>query len=143
MKHENEIYGMPNMGCMLGTAYHCLVGQLAAILDTELPQVSVPEYMILRSLYFRDGMQICEIAGIVGKNKAVVSRTVKEMASKGLVKTEQVSHKCLKVYLTDKAEAIKSTVFAIADNRQRDLETLLGADRIAIFSECLSKIIES
>lgn len=133
---------MPNLGCMLGTAYQCLVRKLEAILKKELPEITVPEYMILRSLYYRDGMQQCEIGEIVGKDKGMVSRTVKGMAAKGLVSTECVSHKCLRVYLTSKAEGLKSTVLSIADSRQKELETLLGSDRLSIFSECLKKIIE-
>lgn len=134
---------MPNMGCMLGTAYQCLVGQLGSILEKELPGVSVPEYMILRSLYSCNGLQQCEIGEIVGKDKGAVSRTVKGMISKGLVRTESVSHKCLKVFLTPEAESIRKTVLRIADSRQRALEEILVSDKISIFSECLVKIIES
>lgn len=134
---------MPNMGCMLGTAYQTLVRQLSVILDRELPETSVPEYMILRSLYCRDGMQQCEIADIIGRNKGVISRTVKGMVEKGFVRTESVSHKCLKVFLTDKGNAVKAKILAIAHSRQKDFEELLGADKLSIFSECLEKIIES
>ncbi len=143
MKQESEIYGMPNMGCMLGTAYHCLTGQLADILETKELEISVPGYMILRSLYFRDGMQLCEISEMVGKNKGVVSRTVKEMTKQGLIRTEQVSHKCLRVFLTPKAESIRETVFTIAAERQQALENLLGPERLSVFSECLRRIIKS
>lgn len=143
MKEANRLYGMPNMGCMLGTAYQTLVIQLDSILREELKEVTVPEYLILRTLYFKDGIQQCEIGEILGKDKGQICRTVKIMTQKGLAKTEAVSHKCVKVYLTPKAEAMKAKVMDIAASRHRSLENLLGADAISIFSDCLKKIIES
>ncbi|MDE6311452.1 MAG: MarR family transcriptional regulator [Muribaculaceae bacterium] len=143
MKKENKMYGMPNVGCMIGTAYQCLVGQLDEILREELPEVTVPEYMILRSLYFRDGMQQCDIAEMVGRDKAVVCRTVKAMVSKGYVRTESESHKCLRVFLTSKAESVKAKVLQIAAGRQKALESVIGPECVSVFSDCLKKIIES
>ena len=131
------------MGCMLGTAYQTMVGQLDEILRKELPEVTVPEYMILRSLYFRDGMQQCDIGEMVGRNKGVISRTVKGMASKGFVCTDSESHKCLKVYLTPKAYAMKAKILEIAAERQNTLEKLIGPENISLFSDCLKIIIES
>ena len=134
---------MPNVGCMVGTAYQVLVARLGEILDKSGLGISVPEYMVLRALYTKDGMQQCEIGEMIGKDKAAICRTVKAMGKKGLVRTEPVSHKCLKVYIADKGSAIKPEIFKIADWRHQALVRLVTTDELAIFEKVLKKIIQT
>ncbi|MDE6007013.1 MAG: MarR family winged helix-turn-helix transcriptional regulator [Muribaculaceae bacterium] len=142
MKQEYMTYGGPNSGCLVGTAYQKMVSDLNEILREKVKELSVPEYMVLRSLYHRDGLQQCEICDIIGKDKGAVCRTVKSLIRKELVYAEIISHKCLKVYLTPKGESLRSEILKIADERERDLETLLGPKDLKIFLSCLKKIIE-
>ena len=134
---------MPNMGCMLGTAYQTLVTGLAEILNKEGCGITVPEYMVLRALYTRDGMQQCEIGEMVGKDKGAVCRTVKSLEAKGLVRTEQVSHKCLKVYVAEKGEVLKPTIMQIAEARDKTLSEMLSQNELSVFRSVLEKIISS
>ncbi len=134
---------MPNLGCMLGTAYQVLVGQLGAILEQEVPEITVPEYLILRALYSKDGLQQCEIAEAIGKDKGAICRSVKALVKKDMVRTEALSHKCLKVYLTPKAESLKGTILDIANRRQRALEEICSSEELSTFRSCLSRIINS
>ncbi len=133
---------MPNVGCMLGTAYQTLVSQLAEELAKSKLGITVPEYLILRALYTQDGMQQCEIASMVGKDKGAVSRCVASMIKKGLVTTECVSYKCLRVYLSSQGKAIEPTVMAIAKSRHETLSSLLTPEERAIFATVLKKIIQ-
>lgn len=139
---ENSFYGFPNMGCMLGTAYQTLVAQLAVTLEKEQCGISVPEYMVLRALYTRNGMQQCEIGEMVGKDKGAVCRTVKSLELKGLVSTEQVSHKCLRVYISEKGRELEPTVMRIAEDKEKALAALLTPDGLTTLRNTLSKIID-
>lgn len=143
MTQEQLIYQMPNVGCMVGTAYQVLVARLAETLAEAGLELSVPEYMILRALYTRDGLQQCEIGTMLGKDKGAISRCVAAMARRNLVATEPVSHKCLRVYLTDESRRLKPTILAIARQRQQALETILTPDEINCFVNALKKIIET
>lgn len=134
---------MPNVGCMVGTAYQVLVGQLAETLASAGVDLSVPEYMILRALYTRDGLQQCEIGSLLGKDKGAISRCVAAMARKNLVATKPVSHKCLRVYLTDESRQLKPIILEIARQRQEALESLMSPDEISCFVNALKKIIET
>lgn len=137
-----NIYGDPNVGCMLGTAYQVLIMELGKTLSDRGLDISVPEYLILRSLYYREGMQICELSAVVGKDKGAVSRCVKGLVEKGLVNTEQISHKCLKVYVSEKGRVIEPEIMKLAQIRQESLDSILTPDERLSFISSLQKIIE-
>lgn len=131
------------MGCMIGTAYQVLIGELGRALNEAGLKVSVPEYLILRSLYSRDGMQICELSDTVGKDKGAVSRCVKGLVEKGLVYTEQISHKCLMVFVSEKGRGIKQRIMEVARMRHNALDSLLTPDEMKMFLSSLQKIIKN
>lgn len=142
MTNEQNLYGMPNMGCMLGTAYQALVSELSSALSASGADISVPEYLILRALYTRDGMQQCEIGAIISKDKGAISRCVASMERKGLVRTEAVSHKCLKVYLAEKGRKLEPKISSVAQERHSALESMLTPDEMTTFATVLRKIIQ-
>ncbi|MBD5356779.1 MAG: MarR family transcriptional regulator [Bacteroides sp.] len=142
MTNERTLYGMPNVGCMLGTAYQTLVSRLAEALAEAGLKITVSEYLILRALYTQDGMQQCEIAAMVGKDKGGVSRCVSAMVKKGLVSTECVSHKCLKVYLSPKGRGIEPKVMEVAKTRHEALSSMLTSEEKTVFARVLKKIIQ-
>lgn len=137
-----NIYGGPNVGCMLGTAYQVLTGELDRALEEAKLDVTVPEYLLMRSLYSRDGMQICELSEMVGKDKGAVSRCVKGLVGKDLVNTEQISHKCLKVFVSEKGRVIEPEIMKVAQSRHDSLAAILTTDERKMFLSILKKIIQ-
>lgn len=127
---------------MLGTAYQTLVSRLGEVLSEAGIHLSVPEYMILRVLYTRDGLQQCEISEVVGKDKGAVSRCIRNMERRGLVRTETVSHKCVKVYLAEAGRKIEWPVMNVARQRHEALLRLLTHDEITVLHRALKIIIE-
>lgn len=99
MKKESHTrdhrYEMPNVGCKLGAAYQRLLTELAGALGNEKLPVTPAEYLVLRAVFSEDGMQQCEIAELIGKDKGTVCRTVASLERKGFVTTQSVSHRCL------------------------------------------------
>ncbi len=142
MTKEKILYEMPNVGCMVGTAYQTLLSQLADELEKSELGITVPEYLILRALYTQDGMQQCEIASMVGKDKGAVCRCVASLAKKGLVTTECISHKCLRVHLSLLGKSIEPKVMEIAKSRHEALGSLLTPEERTIFATVLRKIIQ-
>ncbi|MDE6393775.1 MAG: MarR family winged helix-turn-helix transcriptional regulator [Duncaniella sp.] len=141
MTNELHIYGGPNVGCMLGTAYQSLLSELTDALAKAGLDVTAPEYLILRALYANNGMQQCELASQLGKDKGAICRCIKTMAAKGLVVTEPVSHKCLKVYVSDKGQSIRADIMAVADERHRALTSMLTPAEMDTFVSVLQRII--
>lgn len=143
MTNEYSIYAMPNTGCLLGTAYQTLISQLAEALHQNGLDITVPEYLVLRALYTRDGLQQCEIASAIGKDKGAISRTVASIVKKGLVTTESVSHKCLRVYIGPDARAIEPKINKVARERQEALESLATRSELQTFVDVLRRIIQN
>ena len=139
---ENEkTYDMPCVGCLMGSAFQRLTVQLEAALKREGLQITSAEYMILRALYSRDGLQQCEIVEMVGKDKSSICRSVSALAKKNLVITEPISYKCIRVWLTDKARAIQHQVMQIAEERHKALLKLAPQKDIEAFVRVLKAIM--
>ncbi|MDE6521949.1 MAG: MarR family winged helix-turn-helix transcriptional regulator [Muribaculaceae bacterium] len=139
---ENEkTYDMPCVGCLMGSAFQRLTVQLEAALKRVGLYITSAEYMILRALYSRDGLQQCEIVEKVGKDKSSICRSVSTLAKKNLVITEPISYKCIRVWLTDKARAIQPQVMKIADERHKALLKLAPQKDIEAFVRVLKAIM--
>ena len=142
MKAQNKTYQSPALGCMLGTANQVLLKELErALKDVDLNLTST-EYLVLRALYSKDGIQQCEIADMVGRDKAGICRCVTGLIRKGLVKVEPISYKCQRVYLTNTAYSIQSQVMHVAENQHRELVELLSPSELEAFTKALDKIIK-
>ena len=131
----------PALGCLIGKAYQTMLSQLNSALKEAGLDITTSEYLVLRALYSSEGIQQCEIAQMVGKDKAAVCRCVSGLEKKGLVRTECVSHKCLRVFLTDKGREIEPKVMEVACIRHKALLDLTTPENLAIFTEILKKVI--
>lgn len=141
MMKEMTHIDTPAVGCLIGSAFQKLLGQLADDLKREGLDITPSEYMIMRAVYSKQGLQQCEIAEMVGKDKASICRTVATLDKKGLVRTESVSHKCLRVYLTDYAVEIEPSIRRVAESRHRALVELVGEENVVIVTSILNKIL--
>lgn len=141
MKNETVTYAMPYVGCLIGAAFQRLTAQLEAALKAAGLKISPAEYMILRALYSHDGLQQCEIGVMVGKDKAAISRSVTALAGKGLVKSEQVSHKCCRVWLTAGGRDIEQRIMAVADARHKALTDMVSGNDLEAFLRVLRAIM--
>lgn len=141
MKKETHITDTPALGCLIGTAYQALLSQLASALKDAGLDITTSEYLVLRAIYCRDGMQQCEIADMVGKDKSSICRCVASLEKKGLVTTEPVSHKCLKVYISEKGAAVKPRIMTVAALRHKELTKMTTPDELETFTRILERII--
>ncbi len=131
----------PAVGCMLGKAYQTLLSQLASALKEAGLEITTTEYLVLRALYSSDGIQQCELATITGKDKASICRCVSALEKNNLVRTESVSHKCLNVYLSEKARLIEPQIMAVARQRHRALIDMTTDAQLKVFTDVLKSII--
>lgn len=138
---NEKTYDMPCVGCLIGSAFQRLTVQLEAALKREGLGITAAEYMILRALYSRDGLQQCEIVEMVGKDKSSICRSVSTLAKKNLVITEPVSYKCIRVWLTEKALEMQPKVRLVAGERHEALMTLASQKDIEAFVRVLKAIM--
>lgn len=143
MKDNTATYSMPNLGCLVGTAYQTMLSRLDEALTAKGLGITTGEYLVLRALYTSDGMQQCEIASLIGKDKSAVCRTVTALVRKDLVRTEPVSHKCLRVYATGRGKEIEPLIMQVAEERHQAFTSLLTDQELSAFTGALQKIINS
>ncbi len=142
MRKGNTYYAEPNVGCLLEKAHQLLTADLAAALADAGIDITVPEYLIIRTLYTTDGLQQCEIADILSKDRASVCRSIKALERKGLVTTQAVSYKCQRVFLTDTTRRLKPDVIAAADRCHGHLEEMITPGGMSQLTDILHTIIE-
>ena len=135
-------YQMPNVGCLIGSVYQQQLSCLSSALADKGLDIIPSEYLVLRSLYCHDGMQQCDLASLLGKDKAGVSRCVAAMERKELVRIETVSHKCRRVWLADKGKEIEPLLMKIACERHKALADLLGDNDMETFIRVLKLILK-
>ena len=120
-----------------------MLSQLATALKEAGLEITTSEYLVLRAIYSKEGLQQCEIADLVGKDKAAVCRSVAELERKGLLILEPVSHKCLKVFLTEKSRDLKPRILEVAAKRHQALKDLTTPEDLDIFTHLLDNIINT
>lgn len=143
MKKNKGNIESPALGCKVGKAYQIMLSQLATALKEGGLNISTSEYLVLRSVYSKEGLQQCEIADMVGKDKAAVCRCVAGLEKKGLLSTESVSHKCQRVFLTDSSRKMESAIMTVACKRHNALMNLTSPEELEIFQHILERIINS
>ena len=143
MMKETPHIESPAVGCLIGKAYQILLSQLADALKKEGLEITTTEYLVLRALYCSEGIQQCEIAAMTGKDKASICRCVSSLEKKGLVRTESVSYKCLRVYLSNLAREIKPRIIKVANMRHQALTDLTTPEDMEIFVSILEKVVST
>ncbi len=128
------------IGCLIGKANQILLGELGKALKAAGLDITTTEYLVMRALYSRDGIQQCEIAEMIGRDKAAVSRCVSALEQKHLVRTEAVSYKCLRVHVTECGRGLKARIMRVAELRHNALTELLAPDEFAAFTSALKRI---
>ncbi len=142
MNSINSLSKTPAIGCLIGTAYQILLSRLASALKEAGVNITTSEYLVLRAIYSKDGLQQCEIADMVGKDKAAICRCVAGLAKKGLVRTESVSHKCLRVYSTEEGRRIEPDIMRVAALRHKELAEMISHKELEVFTKVLEKIVK-
>lgn len=143
MKKTDIHIGSPALGCKVGQAYQIMLSQLASALKEAGLDITTGEYLVLRAIFSNEGLQQCEIADMVGKDKAAVCRCVAGLEKKGLVVTKAVSHKCLQVYLTGKSREMERPILEVATRRHQALLDITTPEQLEIFTLILDKIIHT
>lgn len=141
MKGERT-YDMPYVGCLVGMAFQKMTSRLEQTLKKEDIHITAAEYMILRALYFKDGLQQCELSEMIGKDKSSICRSVGALIKKEYLRPENVSYKCIRVWLTDKSLCIKPKIMAIAERMHQSLFDNSSQSDIKSFIKVLKEIVK-
>jgi len=108
----NDFY---SLGLLTGMASLALSKALNAALIENNIDLPHSQFVVLRILYFHDGMSQLDIANMVSKDAAAIKRTVDNLENKGLAVRKQVRTLKNSVCITDKGRELMPQVLKIAD----------------------------
>lgn len=81
--------------------------------EIDLPH---SQFVVLRSLYYRDGLSQLEISNLLFKDAAAIKRTIDNLEKKGYVERRQVHSQKNNIFITDQGKAILPEAFKIAED---------------------------
>lgn len=142
MTTKDDIYEIPNIGCLLGIAYQTEVARLNMALSTAGLDITAAEYLILRVLSAKGTMQQYEISRILGKDKASISRSVQSLVKKRWVNATPVTYKCCMVSLTDEGHSGMPQLLEIAGSLHQKLSDKITHRQMENLREILEAIIK-
>ena len=108
----NDFY---SLGLLTGMASLALSKALNAALIENNIDLPHSQFVVLRILYFHDGMSQLDIANMVSKDAAAIKRTVDNLENKALAVRKQVRTLKNSVCITDKGREFMPQVLKIAD----------------------------
>lgn len=101
------------------------------------------QYLVLRTLFEKDGMSQNEIAAHLHKDAAAIKRTVDYLEQKELVTRKAVAHNKNNVVLTEKSIRLRSKILSVVDTVFAEALSGISEEELADGIRFLEKIYES
>ncbi len=99
----DELY---SLGFLINRASFSLAKALRIELGKQNIDLPHSQFVVLRCIYYRDGMSQHDIATLLCKDAAAIKRTIDNLEEKGLVRREQVSQRQNSVHITEKGREL-------------------------------------
>lgn len=106
MENKANMDKLYSLGFLLNRASYALAKALRNEFrkkDIDLPH---SQFIVLRCVYYRDGLSQHEISALLCKDAAAIKRTIDNLEQKGLVRREQVSQRENAIYITQKGKEL-------------------------------------
>lgn len=87
------------------------------------------QFILLRALYYRDGMSQLEAANLLSKDAAAIKRTVDYLESKGLIERRQVRPLKNALFLTERGRSVIPAAIKVADGLIGEIFGDMPADK--------------
>ena len=104
--------------------------------------LSLVEWRLIQILRMFENASLTEIAGHVQMDKGQLSRKIKAMVAKGLLRAETDKHdqRVQHLTLTSKAEKLSAHIMPIMEARQQRLLADVSAEDLEVFYSVIDKI---
>lgn len=104
--------------------------------------LSLVEWRLIQTLRMHGYASLTEIAGVVQMDKGQLSRKIKAMVGKGLLKaeTDKHDHRVQHLTLTRKAEQLSAQMMPFMEDRQQRLLADVSTEELEVFYGVIDKI---
>ena len=132
-----------SLGYLLDRTLWALSNSLNVALKNEGIDLPHSQYLVLRTLFEKDGLSQNEIAAHLHKDAAAIKRTVDYLEQKGLVVRKTVAHSKYTVFLTEKSLSLQSKIMLIVDKVFSNALINVSEDMVNISIQVLETIYKS
>ena len=132
-----------SLGYLLDRTLWALSNSLNVALKNEGIDLPHSQYLVLRTLFEKDGLSQNEIAAHLHKDAAAIKRTVDYLEQKGLVVRKKVAHSKYNVFLTEKSLSLQSKIMLIVDKVFSNALINVSEDMVNISIQVLETIYKS
>ena len=105
-----------SLGFLMHRASVALSKSLNAALGNSGIDLPHSQFIVLRCLYYKDGISQLEIANLLSKDAAAIKRTIDNLEKKGLVERRPVRNLKNSVCITDKGKGMIPQALKIGEN---------------------------
>lgn len=106
--------------------------------------ISVPQWVVLRTLYDNDKVTLNEAAGLIGVDKSTLSRMIERLVQRKLVdRSEGADRRSLGLSLTPAARKLVPRLATLADQNDEEFFKTLPPKRRAEFVGTLKQLLEA
>lgn len=92
---------------------------LGKTLNNKLQEANIDlphsQFVVLRCIYYRDGLSQLEISNLLFKDAAAIKRTIDNLEKKGYIERRQVHSQKNNVFITEQGSAVLPEAFKIAE----------------------------
>lgn len=104
-----------SLGFLMGRASIALAKSVNAAFAENGIDLPHSQFIVLRCVYYKDGISQLSIAKTIFKDAAAVKRTVDYLEEKGLVVRSEVRHLKNAVHITEKGKTLMPKVIEVAN----------------------------
>lgn len=133
----NDFYSLGLLVSRASVALAKALNQAITAAGIDLPQ---SQFIVLRCVYFKDGLSQLEIAHILSKDAAAIKRTVDNLEEKGLVIRKQVRTLKNAVCITEKGTELMPQLLQIADKTIEEALQGINSKQRDLLHSMLNKI---
>jgi DNA-binding MarR family transcriptional regulator len=106
--------------------------------------ISVPQWVVLRTLYDNDSVTLNEAADLVGVDKSTLSRMIERLVQRGLVnRSEGADRRSLGLSLTPTARKLVPQLAKLADQNDEEFFKTLSTKQREVFLGTIKQLLEA
>lgn len=109
--------------------------------ELQIYNIAIEQRATLEIIESKENVTQTEIAQILGKNKTTISRTLKTLEKKGLIKKEEVDKRTYNIKLTKDGEDVLEKSSETVQKFREKITSNLSKDEINHLSISLDKVI--
>lgn len=129
-----------SLGFLLSRASVSLARALTAEFRKEGIDLPHSQFVVLRCLYYRDGISQSEIANTLFKDAAAIKRTLDNLESKGYVRRQAVRNLKNNVFITESGKSVMPGLLRVSEKVIAGSLDGIDAAGYGLLRELLEKI---